>query len=219
MEIKFGTVLFDLDGTLTDSMPGIFGCVKYALTALGKEIPDDTALKSFLGPPLFHSFRTVCGLSEEESDTAVRLYREHYADVMISENSLFEGVTDMLKRLSDAGVLIAMATSKPQSYAEKIADGFGIARYFAAIIGASPDDKKCGKAYLIEKALTAAGGSDNQSAVMVGDRRYDIEGAVVCGIHSIGAVYGYGSREELLSAGAEFLAECPSAVADIILTE
>ncbi len=216
---KFDTVLFDLDGTLTNSMPGIFGCIRYALTTLGREIPDDTALKSFLGPPLFHSFRTVCGLSEEESDTAVRLYRERYSDVMISENSLYDGVSDMLKRLSDAGVSIAMATSKPQKYAEKIADGFGIARYFAAIIGASPDDKQCGKAHLIERALAAAGASDKQGAVMVGDRRYDIEGAVTCGIHSIGAVYGYGSKEELLSAGADFLAESPLAVADIILNQ
>ncbi len=215
---KFDTVLFDLDGTLTDSMPGIFGCIKYALTALGREVPDDTALKSFLGPPLFHSFRTVCGLSEKESDMAVRLYRERYADVMISENSFYDGAADMLERLFDAGASIAMATSKPQQYAEKIADGFGIARYFAAIVGASPDDKQCGKAYLIEKALAAAA-ADKQGAVMVGDRRYDIEGAVACGIHSIGAVYGYGSKEELLSAGAEFLAESPSAVADIILAE
>ncbi len=217
MNIKFNTVLFDLDGTLTNSLPGIFSCVKYALNRLGKEIPDDTALKSFLGPPLFYSFRTVCGLSEKDSDTAVKLYRERYTDVMLSENSLFEGVADMLKRLSDAGVLIAMATSKPQQYAEKIADGLGISRYFAVISGASPDDKECGKAYLIQKALEMLGVSDKQSAVMVGDRKYDIQGAKAVGIRSIGALYGYGTEEELLNAGADFLAETPVAVADIIL--
>ncbi len=215
---NFEAVLFDLDGTVADSAAGIFNCVRYALSSLGKEIPDDTALRGFLGPPLFWSFRNICGLDCETAEKAIKLYRSRYEKCLISENSLFEGVEDMLKKLKAEGIKTAMATSKPQFFAERIVDSFNIRSYFSAVCGAAPDDKESGKSQIIRKALEILDVTDYKSAAMVGDRKYDIEGAKSVGTGSIGALYGYGSREELTAAGAEYLANSPAEIADIILT-
>lgn len=217
MSKNFRTVLFDLDGTLTDSSPGIFNCVKHALTLLGLEIPDDTELNKFLGPPLIHSFKEFCGLDEDTAKEAVRLYRQRYETVLTEENALYDGIEDMLKQLSEAGVTAAVATSKPEKYAVQILEGFGIKGYFKAICGADPNDNKAEKAYLIEKALKQCGVTDLDTAVMVGDRFYDIEGAKTSGIASIGTLYGYGSRPELEKAGADYLVSKPSEIVKIIL--
>lgn len=218
MSKSFRTVLFDLDGTLTDSSPGIFNCVKHALTLLGREIPDETVLKKFLGPPLIHSFTEFCGLDTDTAKEAVRLYRQRYETVLTKENALYDGVEDMLEQLYSGGTAIGLATSKPEKYALQILEGFGIKRYFKTVCGAKPEDNKSEKAYLIEKALGQCSVTDDFStAVMVGDRFYDIEGAKAVGIASIGALYGYGSRPELEEAGADYTASEPSEIVKIIL--
>ncbi|MDE6762354.1 MAG: HAD-IA family hydrolase [Oscillospiraceae bacterium] len=217
MSKNYSTVLFDLDGTLTDSSSGIFNCVKHALTSLGLEIPNDTTLNKFLGPPLIHSFKEFCGLDEDTAREAVRLYRQRYETVLTEENALYDGIEDMLKRLTDTGVTAAVATSKPEKYAVRILEGFGIRRYFKAVCGADPDDGKTEKAHLIKKALEQCGVTDLGTAVMVGDRSYDIEGAKSAGIASVGALYGYGSRAELEEAGADYIASKPNEIVKIIL--
>ncbi|MDE7279864.1 MAG: HAD hydrolase-like protein, partial [Oscillospiraceae bacterium] len=153
MSKNYSTVLFDLDGTLTDSSSGIFNCVKHALTSLGLEIPNDTTLNKFLGPPLIHSFKEFCGLDEDTAREAVRLYRQRYETVLTEENALYDGIEDMLKRLTDTGVTAAVATSKPEKYAVRILEGFGIRRYFTAVCGADPDDCNTDKSYLSKKAI------------------------------------------------------------------
>lgn len=214
---RFNTILFDLDGTLTDSSPGIFNCVKHALTLLGRDIPDETVLRKFLGPPLRYSFTEFCGLDEDTAVQAVKLYRQRYDTVMTTENALYDGVESMLKQLHNSGTTIGVATSKPEKYAVKILESFGIKQYFKTVCGATPEDNRTEKAYLIEKALEQCGVTDLSTAVMVGDRFYDIEGARAVGIASIGALYGYGSRPELENAGADFTAASPDEIVKIIL--
>jgi len=214
---RFNTVLFDLDGTLTDSSPGIFNCVRHALSLLGRDIPDETVLKKFLGPPLRYSFTEFCGLDEDTAVQAVKLYRQRYGTVMTTENALYDGVESMLKQLHNGGMTIGVATSKPEKYAVKILEGFGIKRFFKTVCGATPEDNKTEKAYLIEKALEQCGVTDLSTAVMVGDRFYDIEGARSVGIESIGVLFGYGEREELEKAGADFTAASPDEIVNIIL--
>lgn len=217
MSVNFSTVLFDLDGTLTDSSPGIFNCVKHALSLLERDIPDETVLRKFLGPPLRYSFTEFCGLDEDTAVQAVKLYRQRYDTVMTTENALYDGVESMLKQLNNSGTTIGVATSKPEKYAVKILEDFGIKRYFKTVCGATPEDNKTEKSYLIEKALEQCGVTDLRTAVMVGDRFYDIEGARAVGIASIGVLFGYGSRPELENAGADFTAASPDEIVKIIL--
>ncbi len=214
---KFEAVLFDLDGTIADSSPGIFNCVRFALSSLGKDIPGEAALLGFLGPPLFISFTEICGLDEHLAEEAIRLYRSRYEKCLISENSLFEGIEETLKRLRDAGIKTAVATSKPQKIAERVIDGFNLTGYFSCVCGAAPDDKESGKSQIIGKALEILEVSDPEKAVMVGDRKYDAEGAKAAGTEFIGALYGYGSREELAVAGAVCFAGSPAEIAEIVL--
>lgn len=217
MSKNFRTVLFDLDGTLTDSSLGIFNCVKHALTLLGREIPDDAVLKNFLGPPLRYSFMEYCGLDETDAIEAVRLYRQRYETVMTVENVLYDGVSDMLERLYEGGTDLAVATSKLEKYAVQILEGFGIYKYFRAVCGSRPEENRMEKAYLIEKALGQCSAADLGAAIMVGDRSYDIEGAKAAGIASIGALYGYGSRSELEQYGADYIVTSPDEIVKIIL--
>ncbi len=216
MSRNFNTVLFDLDGTLTDSSPGIFNCVKHALTLLGRDIPDENVLKKFLGPPLRYSFTEFCGLDEDTAVQAVKLYRQRYGTVMTTENALYNGVESMLKQLHNGGITIGVATSKPEKYAVKILEDFGIKRYFKTVCGTTPEENRTEKVYLIEKALRVCGVTDLSTAVMVGDRFYDIEGAKAAGIASVGALYGYGSRLELENAGADYTAASPDDIVKII---
>lgn len=213
----FNTVLFDLDGTLTDSSPGIFNCVKHALSLLGRDIPDETVLKKFLGPPLKYAFTEFGGLDEATSEEAFRLYRQRYNEAGVTENSLYDGVYDMLERLHGTGLTLAVATTKVEFMAEKIIEHFGIRPFFTAVCGAAPDGSDGKKSDVIRKALRLCGEDDLKSAVMVGDRFYDIEGAREVGIASIGALFGYGEREELEKAGADYIASEPNEIAKIIL--
>jgi len=198
-------VLFDLDGTLTESGIGITRSVAHSLRKFGIAETDQAKLDRFVGPPLIDSYMRYYGFSREQAVQAVEYYREYYAVTGIFENRVYDGVETMLQTLNDAGKTCMLATSKPEYYAEQILAHFGLDGYFACVAGATMDEKRTNKADVIAYALKKAGKAG--AAVMVGDRKHDIEGAAANGMDAIGVLYGYGSREELEQAGAAYLAE------------
>ncbi len=217
MSKNFRTVLFDLDGTLTDSSAGILNCVRYALDKMNWDIPNETVLKKFLGPPLDYSYAEFCGMNAEQVRETVTLHRERYKEYCVTENSLYDGVYEVLERLYGEGLRLAVATSKPERFSVPIVESFGIKKFFTAVCCAPANGADVGKAAVIKNALAACDEDDLSRAVMVGDRFYDIEGAKAVGIASIGALYGYGSRVELEKYGADYIAESPDEIVKIIL--
>lgn len=201
-------ILFDLDGTLTDSAPGITACVQYALEKMGKPEGDADKLRCFVGPPLKDQFMSYAGFSEEEAMEAVRYYRERYTKSGMYENSLYPGVEELLAFLKDRGCVLAVASSKPEHFVRQILEHFHLTGYFKEIVGAGMDEKRTTKAEVIEEALKRLDVvSSRQDVVMVGDRSYDIIGAHECGVQCIGVGYGYGSMEELINAGVTYVAD------------
>lgn len=217
--MRFHTILFDLDGTVTDSRPGIVNSVKYALKKAGMEGADEEKLRSFIGPPLHKQFQSFCGITAEQAKEMVSLYREYYTETGIFENRVYDGVIPMLHELKESGCRILLATSKPEKFARIIADHFGFTQYFDFIGGANLDGSRTDKQEVIEYVLSECGVEDRSDVLMVGDRRYDIEGARSTGVHSMGVLYGYGSREEIESAEPDFIAETPDEIGRIILGE
>ena len=212
----FRYILFDLDGTLTDSGLGITNSVMYALGRFGISVEDRSELYRFIGPPLLSSFKEFYGFDASTAEKAVEYYREYYSVKGIFESTVYDGIPELLKQISDSGRKSALATSKPEKYAVQILDRFGLSQYFSNITGASMTEARTDKAELISLALSALDIKDKSSAVMIGDRRFDIYGARANGIASTGVLYGYGSREELTGAGADFIAEAPQDIAGII---
>lgn len=205
--MEYQTILLDLDGTLTDSAPGILNSVRHACRRLGLPVPPAAALRRFLGPPLPASFRDVLGLDEAETARAVAAFREYYPETGIFENAVYPGIPALLADLKAAGKTVVMATSKPEHFARQIMEHFSLDRYFDAICGATLDETRTDKAEVVAYALTTAGITDLRKAVMVGDREHDVKGAAQNGLPCIGALYGYGSAEELTAAGAVALAD------------
>lgn len=214
---SYNTIFFDLDGTLTDSSPGILSSVKYALTEMGRKIPGEDVLNNFLGPPLVNSFMDFCSMTEAEAKEAATLYRSVYKDRCVTENSLYDGIYQTLEHLQMQGKTLAVATTKPEVMAEKIVEFFHIKKFFTAVCGASPDGANGEKAEVIKNALEVCGETDLSQALMIGDRFYDIEGAKTVGIDSVGVLYGYGSRPELEKAGATYIVSGAVEIADLIL--
>lgn len=200
-------VLFDLDGTLTDPGEGITNSVAYALERYGITVADRSVLYPFIGPPLAESFERFYGFSEADAKAAVEVYREYFSVQGWAENRVYPGIPALLSDLVEAGKHPILATSKPLVFARRILEHFGLAASFTVIHG-SPlhPPKGYGKADVIREALTLAGVTDPATAVMVGDRHHDIDGAKAAGIVSIGVLYGYGDAEELTGAGAEAIA-------------
>lgn len=199
-------VLLDLDGTLTDPKPGITGCISYALTELGQASPPPDELTWCIGPPLRGSFCELIG--EERADEALAKYRERFSDVGLFENDIYPEILEALEAMKGRGYGLALATSKPLVYAERIVEHFGLRHVFDSLYGSELDGSRTDKAELIGYILTTEGISP-QEAVMVGDRRHDIEGAARNGVRGIGVLYGYGSEEELTQAGAVRLCQRP----------
>lgn len=217
--MKYTTVLFDLDGTLTDPGEGITNSVMHSLKYYGIEETDRAKLYKFIGPPLWESYEVFYGFSHEKAIEAVEHYREYYKVKGIYENLLYDGVKDMLEALYNKGVKILVATSKPETFAKIILDYFDIAKYFTFIGGAAMDGSRVNKDDVIKYTLEMAEVTDVKSCVMVGDRLHDILGAKAHSMDSIGVLYGYGSLDELKNAGADFIAAAPMDVCDIILKE
>lgn len=204
------TVLFDLDGTLTDPYEGITNAAMYALKRIGREREGKDGLESFIGPPLLDSFRDACGLGEEEARRAFVYYREYYAEKGKFENRVYEGIPEMLERLCERGLRLAVATSKPEIFSKQIIERFGLARYIPFVCGATLDNSRVQKADVIRYALETLGIGDAAEAVMVGDRKHDVLGARANNLSCIGVLYGYGSEQELRDAGAKVFAAAPS---------
>ena len=211
-------ILFDLDGTLTDPGMGITNSVMHALTHFGITVADRAELYRFIGPPLMDSFMEYCGLTEEQAVEAVRVYREYFADKGWAENTVYGGIDSLLADLVAAGKILLVATSKPQIFAERILVHFGLDKYFTHICGvALQAPRGYSKADVIRDALDRAGVSDLTTAVMVGDRHHDIDGAKVVGISSVGVLYGYGDRIEHEAAGADAIAESVATLKAMLL--
>lgn len=207
----FDTVLFDLDGTLTDPAEGITNSVAYALERYGIRVEDKKSLYSFIGPPLNDSFMQYYGFSPEKAMEAIGVYREYFRDRGIFENEVYEGIPELLDRIKKSGRKIVLATSKPEEFAVRILEHFDLIGYFDVVAGASMDEKRNKKGDVIKYAMEK-GGLSAEGAVMIGDREHDIFGAGENGLPSIGVLYGYGDRKELEAAGAAYIAE---AVKDI----
>lgn len=215
--MQYNTILLDLDGTLTDSAPGILNSVRYACRKLDLPLPGEDVLRRFLGPPLPASFRDYLHLSEADVPRAVAGFREYYPDKGIFENEVYPGIPALLKDLRAAGKTVVMATSKPEDFARRIMEHFSLADCFDAICGATMDETRTDKGEVIAYALRTAGIRDVSDVVMVGDREHDVKGAARNGLPCIGVLYGYGSAEELTAAGAVALAHTVQDLHDLLL--
>ena len=203
----YNYVLFDLDGTLTNSELGITKSVQHALRKFGIEVEDRAVLRPFIGPPLGESFQVYYGMSKEESELAITYYRERFSVKGLYENEVYEGVEKMLQSLKESGKKLILATSKPEKFTMLILEHFDLLKYFDFVAGATMDGSRGEKADVIRYALEISGIEDKSEAIMVGDRKFDILGAKENGLASIGVLYGFGDREELTEAGADYIVE------------
>ena len=208
-------ILFDLDGTLTDSEPGIIHSVQHALAAFGITA-DPTELRSYIGPPLINSFRDTAGLSEADAQRAVTVYREYFSVQGLYENALYPGVSEMLKAVRAAGNTLAVATSKPEIFARRIIDYFQLDSFFEAVCGADLEGLRSEKPDVIRYALDQL--HHPADVIMVGDRKHDILGARENGLDAVGVLYGYGSRTELEQAGTHRLVSTVPELETLLLT-
>lgn len=206
---RYRYCLLDLDGTLTDPGLGITNSVMYALKKFGIEVADRSELYSFIGPPLADSFKKYYGFSDDDADRAVSYYREYFRDTGIFENAVYPGIPEALKTLKENGTVVALATSKPYEFAVRILEHFGLIQYFDYFGAATMDGRISRKSDVIAHLLTELGDVDKSETLMVGDRNQDIDGAKANGLQSVGVLWGYGSREELESAGAEYILAGP----------
>lgn len=203
-------LLFDLDGTLTDPKVGITTCVQYALHSFGIEEPDLDKLEPFIGPPLKESFMNFYNMSEEQAERAIAKYRERFQDTGLFENEVYEGIPQMLRTLQSKGLFLAVASSKPTVYVERILEHFNIRKYFKVVVGSELDGTRVNKDEVVQEALSQLFGEQpvkKEEVYMIGDRKFDVEGAKAMNIDSVAVTYGYGSMEELKAAKADFIVQ------------
>lgn len=202
-------LLFDLDGTLTDPKEGITKCVQYALKYFNIEVNDLSELLRFIGPPLIDSFRNFYGMSEEDAKVAVDKYRERFKDIGIFENGVYEGIIQMLSSCKEMGYKIGLATSKPEEFAVRILDRYGLSEFFDEATGSTMDGSRNSKTDVIKEAFRRMDICDanKENVYMIGDREHDIIGAKNCGIKSIGVKFGYANEGELEAAGADYVVD------------
>lgn len=205
--MKYKYALFDLDGTLTDPAPGITNCIMYALRKFGITPPPREELYKFIGPPLLYSFKEYCGFSEKDAELAVAYYRERFSDVGLFENEIYPGIRELLSELCENGTKVVLATSKPDVYSKRILEHFDIDKYFYFLAANTLTESRPEKSDVIAYAIESCKIKVPTEAVMVGDRKYDILGGKMFGLVTVGTSYGFGGREELLSAGADGIAD------------
>ena len=204
--MKYTHILFDLDGTLTNPKEGITKCVQHALMHFGIEEPDLNKLTPFIGPPLVTSFMEFYGMTQEQAQEAVKIYRERFSTVGLFENLVPDGIPEMLKELRSQGRILAVASSKPEEYVIRILDRFKLSEYFDEVTGATMDGSRSEKKDVIEETLKRLGKTGSRSGIlMTGDRRHDVEGATACGIDSLGVYTGFAPDGELEEAGATYV--------------
>lgn len=211
----YKVILFDLDGTLTESGEGITKSVQYALEKLGQPEPDLKKLEVFVGPPLLQQFMKYAGLDEETAARAVEYYRERYTDIGIFENQVYPGVEDMLDKLRGKGYILAVASSKPERFVKKVLDHFDLTKYFHEIVGSEMNGGRTSKADVIEEALDRLHMGDHRDQViMVGDKEPEVVGARKAGLKCLAVSYGYGSEDELKNAMPLKIADSAQEVLD-----
>ncbi len=212
-------VVFDLDGTLTDSSEGIMNAFRITIEKAGLEVPSDADLYSFIGPPVVDTFVDFFGMDFESAKSWTEVFRDEYVSSRLFENRPYDGIKEMLATLQDAGCLIGMATAKPEEEALRILEHFDLAQYIQYPVGASLDHVTLTKkSEILKKALQAAHKEHKISSVyMVGDREYDVNGAKANGVPCIAVTYGFGAREELEAAGAEYIVDTPQDVVNVVL--
>jgi len=217
MNTPYSCILFDLDGTIVDSAPGITATLAYMFEQLGKPIPTPSELLRYVGPPLLDSFRDYAGLDADESAAALAIYREKYLNVGAYDATQYPGIGAVLKAVHDSPVPMSLATSKPETPATLILEHFNLARYFDIITGASDDEVRSAKKDVVAEALVrlAAMGADISRPVLVGDREHDVEGAAANGVPTIFVEWGYGSPAE--QAGSVAVASTPEQLQELLL--
>lgn len=211
-------VIFDLDGTLTDSGPGIKNSLRYTLNHYGLPMETEEGLNRYVGPPLLISFQKYMGFSKEQAKAAITVYRQYFTQKGMFENKVYEGVIPMLETLKAKGKRLFIATGKPTVYTLQILEHFGLTQYFDRVCGIGLDESDMGKDELISQVITGEN-LDPNTCIMVGDREFDILGANVVGIPAIGVTYGYGTREELMGAGATKIAHSIGQLQEILCEE
>ncbi len=206
---EYSYYLFDFDGTLCDTTSGIFNSIIYALDCYGIKETDLKKLEYFVGPPLFESFKTIYKVSDEDANWLIAKYRERYKTKAAEESEIYEGITELLKKLKSSGKKIAIASSKPKIFVEEISKHHGIDIYYDFVAAEDFKNNHSSKQELINECLNFFGNPEKSEVIMVGDRFYDINGAKAVGIDSAGAVYGFGTKDELSSAGATYILNSP----------
>ena len=199
-------VLFDWDGTVADTRPGIFNSVRYAIGQYGIADKPDDELRYFIGPPLYDGFEHVFGVSPELANELTDTYRVYYRDKGIFECNVYEGVGDLLRELHDAGVKTASGSSKPKEGLDRLVEHFGLADHLDAVVGPAMDNHNSNKTVLVNQALKELMLLPSTVA-MIGDRHFDMEGAKAAGVNAVGVLYGYGTEEELCKAGADAICD------------
>jgi phosphoglycolate phosphatase len=210
MTRPYTAVLFDLDGTIVDSAPGITATLAYTFERLGEPVPSPAELLRWVGPPILDSFRDLAGFDADESQHALDIYREHYLSVGVYDASVYPGVGDVLRAIAAAGIPLSLATSKPETPARAVLEHFGLIEPFDELTGASDDEVRSAKKDVVEEALRrlAARGFDVSRPVLIGDRHHDVDGAAHHGVPTIFVTWGYGAPDE--AAGAAAVVDTPA---------
>ena len=202
--MKYKSVIFDFDGTVAETGRGITNCVRYALEKLNRPVPGMDVLKKFVGPPLYDSFRTLCGLGHDEAERAVALYRDRYTVTGLFECDLYPGFEALVRELKAGGVHVAVASGKPEHFLRRIIEHFGMTDCFEGVAGPDPSSHSSDKRGQVLAVLPE--GCAPEDACMVGDRCFDIDAGCALGMHTIAVEYGYGNREEFIDSGADEIA-------------
>lgn len=212
---KYNVIAFDLDGTLTNPESGLLSAFVYCFKKLGVPYDSKDSLKKYIGPPLYDEWQKDFGWSFEEASYAVEVFREYYNIYGWWDNEVYSGIEELLRELKASGKKLVVATSKPEVTAKKVLRHFGLDKYFDYIAGASMNGSEDLKWQILNRALSAVD-AEKSEAILVGDRKYDAEGAKICGIDSLGVLWGHGSRRELEAAGFVYIVNSPDEIIKII---
>ena len=203
----YQTILFDLDGTLIDSMDGIVRSVNHALTAFGMGVKDLSSLKKFVGPPIKHFFKNHCGFDDEKTEEIIKIYRKYYIEKGMYEHTAYPGIPELIKSLKSKGKTLAVATSKATVLAKEILEYLHLADYFTVIAGSNMDGSSASKDKVVLNCLDELNISQYEGVVLVGDTIFDVVGARKVGIDCIAVLYGYGPVEVLQRENPTYLVE------------
>ncbi len=215
---RYKYAFYDLDGTVGDTCEGIFNCAAHAMNTMGVEFDGSyDSMRRLIGPPLVYAFENYFGLSADGARRATELYRERYSVKGLYEVRLYDGLEESVARLAEQGITLAVVSAKPEEYVKRIISYFNLDKYFKLCVGANMSDKNTSKAHLIKRALEYYETDDYKEAVMIGDRKYDLDSAAELNVDGIGVSYGYGDMEELSACQHVFIANTPMQICDYIL--